>query len=92
MHNAIAAIVSGRVQGVMFRDLTRRKAQSLGIVGEVENLVDGTVRVYAEGEEDRLEQFIATLKKGTFLSRVENIEYKFLEPKGGFSGFNIVYD
>jgi len=92
MISALEAIISGRVQGVMYRDFTRRKAESLGIVGEVENLIDGTVRLYAEGEEEGLEKFVAALKKGTFLSRVENIEYKFLEPKGTFSSFSIVYD
>jgi len=86
------ATVSGRVQGVMFRDFTRRKALSLGLVGEVENLIDGTVRVYAEGPEDRLELLITALKKGTFISKVENVQVTFLQPKTGFSSFNIVYD
>ncbi len=44
-------IIKGRVQGVWFRESTRREAVSLGIKGWVRNLPDGTVEVLAEGGE-----------------------------------------
>ena len=49
MNERLEAIVSGRVQMVMYRDFTARFARRLGLVGEVKNLSDGTVRVIAEG-------------------------------------------
>src|SRR3989344_224255 len=49
MNERIETIVSGRVQVVMYRDFATRKARGLGLVGEVKNLPDGTVRVVAEG-------------------------------------------
>lgn len=92
MHSALDATVTGRVQGVMFRDFTRRKAQALGLVGEVHNKEEGSVQVYAEGDEEKLQQFVEALKKGSLLARVDNVAYTFVKPKGGFSSFNIVYD
>jgi DNA ligase D-like protein (predicted 3'-phosphoesterase) len=46
---AIRALVSGRVQGVGFREATRRRALELGLLGWVRNDDDGTVAVHAEG-------------------------------------------
>lgn len=90
--SAINATVSGRVQGVMFRDFTRRKAQALGLVGEVQNMVDGTAHVYAEGEKEQLEELITLLKRGPLLARVDDVAYTEVKPKGGFSSFSIVYE
>ena len=91
MIKAIEAIAYGRVQGVMFRDFTQRKGNSLGLIGEVENLKNGSTRIYAEGEDEKLEMLISSLKKGSIFSRVDNLEYKFLEPKGDLSDFKIKY-
>ncbi len=91
MQSAFDAIVTGRVQMVMFRDFTRRKAKGLGIAGEVENLADGTVRVRAEGEKEKLEQLIVHLKKGPLLARVRGIEQQWVEPSGQYQGFTIRY-
>ena len=53
----------GRVQLVMFRDFTKRKAEEFGIVGTVRNEKDGTVRVIAEGDETHLVLFFETIGK-----------------------------
>lgn len=89
---AIEAVVTGRVQMVMYRDFTKRKAQALGIVGEVENMSDGSVRVYAEGGKENIEKFISALQTGSMLSRVGNVAYQYREPKGGFESFYIQYN
>ena len=57
-------IVKGRVQGVGFRYFTHRVARELGVRGRVKNLPNGTVEVYAEGDEDPMEQFLTGIKKG----------------------------
>lgn len=84
-------IVSGRVQGVMCRDFVQRKATLLGIVGEVENMPDGTVRVYAEGEKSALEQFVTFLKKGPPSAKVDSVSVQWTEPQSSFEGFSIRY-
>ena len=67
------AIVSGRVQMVMFRDFVTRKAKRVGVRGFVQNLSNGTVEVVAQGEKEALERLIAYLHKGSLLSNVQNV-------------------
>jgi acylphosphatase len=52
-------IVHGRVQGVFFRDTTRRMAQSRGVSGWVRNNPDGTVEAAFEGEPEAVEAMTA---------------------------------
>jgi DNA ligase D-like protein (predicted 3'-phosphoesterase) len=61
---AIRAVVTGGVQGVGFRDSTRRRASSLGLMGWVRNRDDGTVAVHAEGSAAEIEALIGFLEKG----------------------------
>lgn len=85
------AIVSGRVQMVMYRDFAQRKARGLRLAGEVENLKDGTVRVVAEGPRDRLERYIIKLRKGPLLARVEDVTIAWHAASGTHAGFSIIY-
>lgn len=72
-------IVAGRVQGVFFRESTRRKAQALGLSGWVLNLPDGRVEWVAEGEAGALESLLRWCKAGgPPLARVDSVE--ILEP------------
>ncbi|OGG44346.1 hypothetical protein A2841_00985 [Candidatus Kaiserbacteria bacterium RIFCSPHIGHO2_01_FULL_48_10] len=91
MKAAFSAIISGRVQMVLFRDFTIRHAQALGIVGEVENMSDGTVRVHAEGEKKQLEELLALLRKGPLLARVSGVQVSWLPRTGAHATFSIVY-
>jgi len=61
---AVRALLSGRVQGVGFRDATRRRAQSLGALGWVRNAGDGQVEVHAEGPSAAVQQLIEFLREG----------------------------
>ena len=88
---AVKAIVSGRVQLVMFRDFVQRKASTLKLVGTVRNLPDGTVEVLAEGEKEKLDSLVAHLQKGPVLARVDGVEVEWQEPKGNLQGFTINY-
>jgi acylphosphatase len=51
-HVARRVVVHGSVQGVFFRDTTRRHAESRGVAGWVRNRSDGTVEAHFEGEPD----------------------------------------
>ncbi|MEK7613392.1 MAG: acylphosphatase [Patescibacteria group bacterium] len=92
MGAALHTIISGRVQMVMFRDFTQRKARELGLVGEVENLPDGTVRVYAEGEKEKLEKLVEHLNKGPLLAHVENVAVSFSDAVGTHKDFVILFE
>jgi DNA ligase D-like protein (predicted 3'-phosphoesterase) len=61
---AVRAVVTGAVQGVGFRDATRRRALELGVMGWVRNGDDGSVAVHAEGEPAALDALVAFLRDG----------------------------
>jgi acylphosphatase len=61
---AVRAIVSGRVQGVGFRDWTRATAARLGVAGWVRNLDDGTVELAARGEAEAVEALLDACRSG----------------------------
>ncbi len=82
-------VVSGRVQGVFFRDHTQRWASSLGLAGWVRNLGDGRVEAVVEGEKEKIEDLVGYLKQGPPLARVEDVVVSWEEPKGEFSDFRV---
>lgn len=67
--------VFGKVQGVFFRASTQDKASALGIVGWVKNQADGSVRIEAEGPEDKLQNMISWCRQGPPQATVEKVEY-----------------
>lgn len=74
--------VSGRVQGVFFRDFTRRKALALGLAGWVRNLADGRVEAVLEGEPDAVHTMLDLLRKGPPQARVEDLTSNTESPEG----------
>ncbi len=83
--------VYGRVQMVMYRDATRRKANKLGLVGWVMNEKDRTVKIIAEGEKENLEKLIEWCYNGSILARVDKINIDWQEATGQFNKFKIEY-
>lgn len=91
MREEIHCIVRGRVQMVMYRDFVQRNARSIGIVGTVENLSDGTVEVVGQGTPDQLKEFIERLHEGSILSRVDDVSVDWRSSRKYFDDFTIVY-
>ncbi len=79
--------VTGRVQGVWYRDSTRREAERLGIDGSAVNQADGSVEVIARGEEAALEALEAWLRQGPPLAEVAGVVRESLEPDAVPAGF-----
>ncbi|PIR82694.1 acylphosphatase [Candidatus Kaiserbacteria bacterium CG10_big_fil_rev_8_21_14_0_10_59_10] len=82
--------VYGRVQLVMFRDFTKRKARSLGLRGYVRNMDDGSVEVVAQGPREDLEKLVAHLRRGPLLARVERVDVERRQPVKTYADFTIV--
>ena len=74
-------MVSGRVQGVFFRDSVRRHALDRGIAGWVRNCEDGTVEAVFEGDTDSVEALIAFCRTGPEDAAVEGVEVSEEEPR-----------
>lgn len=87
----LRAIISGRVQGVMYRDFAQRKGSALSLTGYAKNLPDGTVEVIAEGPRERLELFTKRLSKGPLFARVEKVVPEYQPATGEFVDFLISY-
>ncbi|MBU2645495.1 acylphosphatase [bacterium] len=73
MERHVQVLVEGIVQGVFFREYTRRKAQSLGLKGSVRNLPNGCVEIRAQGNMQDIDFFIQWCWEGSPLARVENV-------------------
>jgi acylphosphatase len=81
-------VVHGSVQGVFFRDTTRRMAHQRGVAGWVRNNPDGSVEAVFEGEESAIDRLVAFAHEGPRGARVERVEVFDEEPEG-LSGFAI---
>jgi acylphosphatase len=79
--------VSGRVQGVFFRQNIKRQARSLGVKGWVQNLPDGRVEAVFEGEEDAVKALVEYCRHGPSYARVENVEVNYESYSGEFTSF-----
>ena len=82
------ALVSGRVQGVFYRDTCRTVANEHGVAGTARNLADGRVEVVLEGEERDVDAVIAWCRSGSRGAAVEAVELVDEEPQG-MTGFVI---
>ena len=86
----IDLIIEGRVQGVGSRYYAKIKAESLGIRGRVQNLLDGSVFVTAQGEKEAMDNFVGWCYKGPPGAIVRNIE-KVQGKTEDFSEFRLLY-
>jgi acylphosphatase len=84
-------LITGKVQGVFYRDHTRRWASSMGLSGWVRNLADGRVETLVEGEKEIIQDLERKLKKGPPLSRVENVHTEWEDYIGEFFNFRITW-
>ncbi len=64
----------GRVQGVGYRWFAQRVARELGLQGWIRNEPDGSVQGEAQGLQDDVGRFLAQLRSGPALSRVDALD------------------
>jgi len=88
MRECYRFIVSGRVQGVYFRQSTADQARQLGLDGWVRNLPDGRVEGLAAGAAAALQQLRSWLDQGPPAARVERVEWH-AAPESPAPGFVI---
>jgi acylphosphatase len=81
-------VVHGRVQGVFFRDMTRRQASSRGVAGWVANRSDGAVEAVFEGDPDAVAALVEFCSEGPRGADVEEVEVSEEEPEQ-LSGFEV---
>ena len=81
--------ITGRVQGVFFRQSTQEKAIHLGIKGTVRNCEDDSVEIIATGEREQLDKLIAWCREGPPRAKVDNVKTQELSLQQ-FNHFSII--
>ena len=81
--------VSGRVQGVWFRQSTKKMADRYGVTGWCRNNPDGSVEAVFEGEENKVKSAVNWCKIGPRLARVDNLNIVWETPTCEFNDFQI---
>jgi len=81
-------LISGRVQGVFFRDSCRRLAEQHGVAGWVRNLPDGRVEAVFEGPAEHVRSLVDWAHTGPRLAVVEAVAVQ-PEPPEGLAAFHI---
>jgi acylphosphatase len=81
-------VVHGRVQGVFFRESTRRRADPAGVAGWVANRDDGTVEAWFEGAPEDVDVLVDYMRNGPSGAEVDRVDVDDAEPEG-LSGFGV---
>jgi acylphosphatase len=86
----LRVVVRGMVQAVGFRQFVLIRARSLNLSGYVRNGDDArSVEVVAEGPVAALEELLQHLRRGPFLSRVDEVEASWSEEAGSYDSFAV---
>ena len=85
------AVVSGKVQGVMYRTYAQEVATNLGLVGYTKNAQDGTVVVVAQGLPDTLKEFVEYLYEGSVLAKVEGVAIDWRSAVATYQEFSVLH-
>jgi len=87
--NAKRLVISGRVQGVGYRDWMVAKARDLGVSGWVRNRLDGSVEALVAGDTAAVEELLRLCRRGPRMAAVYLIEEELADPPDHF-GFRQV--
>ena len=91
MKKRLSVHFEGHVQGVGFRQSTRRLATGYEVTGEVRNLPDGRVELLAEGEEEELRAFLEGIAESHLAGHIRRQEEAWAESAPpGFKSFQII--
>lgn len=85
---AVCLHVRGRVQGVFFRDSTRREAQRRGVVGWAANRLDGSVEIALEGAPAAVREVVEWCRHGPRGAHVTHVDIDERAPEG-LRGFEV---
>jgi acylphosphatase len=82
-------LITGRVQGVFFRENTKKESVKLGLQGSAMNLSDGTVKVCLRGEINQIDLLERWLHVGPELAKVESVIEVDIDQQLELNGFKV---
>jgi len=83
--------IEGRVQGVGFRYSAIKAARRYNVAGWVKNEYDGSVSLFCEGEQSRVDMFIEWCKQGPPSAHIVNVDVQSLSYTGKYNSFSVAY-
>ena len=86
----IQIYISGRVQGVNFRNSAKVQADKLNIKGFAKNRSNGTIKIVGEGDQDALEELLQWSFRGSIYAKVTGLKYKWMPYTGEFKEFTVI--
>ena len=92
MERWVRLIVTGKVQGVFFRDYTRKKATRLGLKGTVRNRSDGSVEIHVQGTDSLVKALEQWCWEGSPYSKVTNVVSQNITAHRSYSDFRVIYE
>jgi acylphosphatase len=81
-------IITGKVQGVWYRESARKEAERFQITGWIRNNPDGSVEAVVTGQEEALREFTNWCRKGPLLAKVSGLVAELLEEQA-FPSFEV---
>jgi len=82
--NCKRLVISGRVQGVGYRDWLVQRARDLGVSGWVRNRLDGSVEALVAGDTASVEELLRLCRRGPRMAEVVSIEEELADPPENF--------
>lgn len=83
--------VTGQVQGVFFRENSKKEAEKLFLQGYVRNLDNGNVEIIVQGKKEKIDEFIVWCYRGSDDAVVENVSSEEIKTDVKISQFKIKY-
>lgn len=83
--------IHGKVQGVGFRFFATRVARRLGLKGWIQNLRDGAVEAYVEGEDKAIDEWLEELREGPRYAEVSRIDQEKRDFTGQYGDFDVKF-
>ena len=81
--------ISGKVQGVGFREFARKNASIYGVKGYVKNMTGGDVEIIAQGNDLNISKFTKEMKRGPLLAHIKNVVVDKISEDVKYEGFII---
>ena len=86
----LIAHFQGRVQGVGFRYIVKRHAESLALKGFACNLEDGSVEVRAVGDKGSLEAFLDLIQQKPGFAKIDKVDVSYVDAKKRYEDFRVL--
>ena len=91
INQRVRLFVTGKVQGVFFRQTLKVMAIKNNVFGWVKNLKDGRVEAVLEGDKEKISRLVEWAHGGPANARVEDVEIRYENFAAEFSKFDVLY-